>query len=84
MKKYLFLLLLLCGVSLVNSVSAQSRPKFKASQAFSHASASSEGRTNKVRFRSTPKGDFFDLHFKSIAQFRTAKSNKNYRFRKDR
>lgn len=85
MKKILSLLLLLCSVSLTNPASAQSKPKFKSTHAFSHATESSEGRTTKARFRKVSRrGDFLDLHFNNIAQFKTAKSNKNYRFRKAR
>ncbi len=82
MMKTLPLLLLLCSVGLTNSASAQSKPKYSAKRAFSHANESSKGKTSKARFRKVSRrGDFLDLHSRSIAKFETAKSNKIYRFR---
>ena len=76
-----FVMLLLIFVFGVAGVQAQKNPKAKAKRAFSHTSESSEGKTNKARFRHESKGfNIIDLHPKSPARFKTAKANKNYKF----
>ena len=74
-----FVMLLLIFVFGVAGVQAQKNPKAK--RAFSHTSESSEGKTNKARFRHESKGfNIIDLHPKSPARFKTAKANKDYKF----
>ena len=79
--KHFITLLLLLFVFGVADVQAQKKPKVKARRAFSHTSESSEGKTNKARFRHENKGfSMIDLHPKSPTRFKTAKANKDYKF----
>ena len=76
-------LLFILSISYASIATAQSRPKIKTKYAFSHNSESSKGKTNKARFRRENKNSgVIDLHPRSPEKFKTAKTNKNYRFSK--
>jgi len=81
MKKYLPALLFLFSIGFASTAAAQSRPKIRTKHAFSHNSESGKGKTNKAQFRRENKGaGFIDLHPRSLEKFKTAKSNRNYKF----
>ncbi|MDB5234503.1 MAG: hypothetical protein JWR44_1496 [Hymenobacter sp.] len=87
MKKLLPLLLLALGLGTADSATAQARPKAKAKakvnvkRAFDHNSEASKGKTNRAQFRRENEiRPIIDLHPGKPEKFKTAKSNKNYKF----
>ena len=74
---FLFLLVFAAGAA-----QAQNKPKVKAKRAFAHSSGSSRGKTAKTQFRKENNiRPVIDLAPHKMEKFKTAKANKNYKYR---
>ena len=79
-----FVALLFLFVLAAGTAQAQAKPKVKPKRAFAHTTESSQGKTSRAQFRRESSRPVIDLTPHKLETFKTAKANKNYKYKNPR